>query len=288
MMIGGIIWANANPTIDKKFWLSVAYVGGWFALATLMQPRFLLIAIVVAILWALKVAGTKNRIRIAALVTAIMMLAPISMIYRNSVAIDKAVISTNFSSALRIGAGPETSGGYNRTGPEIQCPAPESGQSLTENQYALCIVKWYLTNPLDTVRLSFNKTKYFWSPWSGPETEGTMARNPWLKISPTHQIATGSQNGYDFIYGPVGVVVSYLWMLGQLIFLFVGYRALRKIGADEKFFARIVLAPVVLSWLISVGTIGDHRFRIPTMSLSIFLQVAAFLALRKKVNERVG
>ena len=33
MMIAGIIWANINPTYDKKFWLSVAYVGGWFALA---------------------------------------------------------------------------------------------------------------------------------------------------------------------------------------------------------------------------------------------------------------
>jgi hypothetical protein len=217
-----------------------------------------------------------------------MMVAPISMIYRNSVAIDKPVISTNFSAALKIGAGPETSGGYNRTGPEIQCPASEPGQSLTENQYAVCIVKWYLTNPLDTIRLSFNKTKYFWSPWSGPETEGTMARNPWLKISPTHQISTGSQSGYDFIYGPIGIIVSYTWMLGQLIFLFIGYRVLRRIGLDEKFFARILIAPVVLSWLISVGTIGDHRFRIPTMSMSIFLQVVAFLAIRKKLNERVG
>jgi hypothetical protein len=271
-----------------KFWANVSYVGGWFALATFMQPRFLLIAFGVAALWALKVVGIKNQIRIAALVTAVMMVAPITMIYRNSVAIEKTVISTNFSSALRIGAGPETSGGYNRTGPEIQCPVSESGQSLTENQYVICIVKWYLTNPLDTIRLSFNKTKYFWSPWSGPETDGTMARNPWLKISPTHQIATGSQRGYDLIYGPIGVIVSYLWMLGQLIFLFVGYRALRKIGKDEKFFARILLTPVVLSWLISVGTIGDHRFRIPTMTLSIFLQVAAFLALRKKINERLG
>jgi hypothetical protein len=115
-----------------------------------------------------------------------------------------------------------------------------------------------------------------------------MARNPWLKISPTHQISTGSQSGYDFIYGPIGIIVSYTWMLGQLIFLFIGYRALRKIGVDEMFFARILIAPVVLSWLISVGTIGDHRFRIPTMSMSIFLQVVAFLAIRKKLNERVG
>jgi len=45
---------------------------------------------------------------------------------------------------------------------------------------------------------------------------------------------------------------------------------------------------VVLSWLISIGTIGDHRFRIPTMSMSLFLQVAAFLSIRKKLNDKVG
>jgi hypothetical protein len=73
-----------------------------------------------------------------------------------------------------------------------------------------------------------------------------------------------------------------------MICLFAGYQVLRKIGNDEKFLARIVLTPVVLSWLISIGTIGDHRFRIPTMSMSIFLQVIAFLAIRKKLNERVG
>jgi hypothetical protein len=288
MMIAGLILANLNPMLDRKFWLSVVSVGGWFALATFMQPRFLLIAIIVAIMWALKVVGAKNRLRIAALITAIMMVAPGIMIFRNSVVIDKAVISTNFSSALRIGAGPETSGGYNRTGPEIQCPINQSNQSMTENQYAFCIAKWYLTNPLDTVRLSFNKTKFFWSPWSGPEAEGTMARNPWLKISPAHQIAKESQGGFDFIYGPVGVFFSYLWMVGQLIFLFVGYRSLRKLGESERFFADVVMIPVVLSWLISISTIGDHRFRIPTMSMSIFLQVAAFLAIRKKLKEKVG
>jgi hypothetical protein len=82
--------------------------------------------------------------------------------------------------------------------------------------------------------------------------------------------------------------VSWGWIIGQMIFLFVGYRALRKIGNDEKFLANVILAPVVLTWLISIGTIGDHRFRIPTMSMSIFLQVVAFLTFRKKFNERIG
>ena len=288
MMIGGIIWANTNPTFDKKFWLSVAFVGGWFALATFMQPRFLLIAIVVSILWALKVVGTKNRMRIAALVTAIMMVAPAIMIFRNSVVIDKATISTNLGVTMRIGAGPETSGGYLRTGPEVPCEPKAPATSVTDNEIVICVVKWYLSNPVDTARLSFNKALFFWSPWTGPKMEGTMARNPWLTIAPAHKITIGSQGGRDFIYGPIGILVSWGWNLGQMIFLFVGYRSLRKIGSDEKFFARIALTPVVLSWLISIGTIGDHRFRIPTMSMSIFLQVVAFLAIRKKLNERVG
>jgi len=288
MMIAGIIWANANPTIDKKFWLSVAYVGGWFALAAFMQPRFLLIAIIVAILWALKVAGTKNRIRIAALVTAIMMVAPGIMIFRNSVVIDKATISTNLGVTMRIGAGPETTGGYTRKGPEVPCEPKAPATTVTDNEVVICVVKWYLANPLDTARLSFNKALFFWSPWSGPKVEGTMARNPWLKISPAHQITIGSQGGRDFIYSGFGIAVSYGWIIGQMLFLFIGYRSLRKLGENEKFFANIVMIPVVLSWLISIGTIGDHRFRIPTMSMSIFLQAVAFLAIRKKLKEKVG
>jgi hypothetical protein len=288
LMIAGIIWANASPAFDKKFWLNVAYVGGWFALATFMQPRFLLIAIIVAVLWALKVFGSKNRIRIAALVTALMMVAPAIMIYRNSVVIDKATISTNISPAFTIGAGPETSGGIKRSGPEVPCEPKETGVALTENEVVLCVVKWYLSNPVDTVRLSVNKSLFFWSPWSGPEAEGTMARNPWLKISPVQQISVSSQSGRDFMFGGFGVAVSYGWILGQMFFLFMGYRTLRKLGQDEKFLARIVITPVLLSWLISIGTIGDHRFRIPSMSMSIFLQVVAFLAIRKKLNEKVG
>ncbi len=288
MMIAGVILATFKEPLNKKFWIAVASVGGWFALATFMQPRFLLIAIIVAVMWALKVVGTKNRIRIAALVTAIMMVAPAIMIYRNSVVIDKATISTNLGVTMRIGAGPDTSGGYQRSGPEVPCDPVAPATTVSDNDIVKCVLKWYLANPVDTARLSINKAIFFWSTWSGPEVEGTMARNPWLKISPAHQIAKSSQAGRDFVYGPFGILVSWAWILGQMIFLFIGYRSLRKIGSDEKFFANIVAMPVVLSWLISVGTIGDHRFRIPTMSMSLFLQVAAFLAIRKKLNDKIG
>jgi len=288
MMIAGIIWANINPTYDKKFWLSVAYVGGWFALATFMQPRFLLIAIVIAIFWALKVVGKKNQIRIAALVIAIMMVAPAIMIFRNIEVIDKATISTNLGVTMRIGAGPETSGGYDRNGPEVPCEPKAPTTSVSDNELVICVLKWYLTNPLDTVRLSFNKAIYFWSPWSGPEATGTMARNPWLKISPAQQIGKSNQNGQDLVFGPIGILISYLWIIGQVLFLFLGYQSLRKLGRDELFFARVLITPVLVSWLLALGTIGDHRFRVPTMSMSLVLQVIAILAIRKKLNDRVG
>ena len=288
MMIAGIIWANTNPNLDKKFWIAVASVGGWFALATFMQPRFLLIAIIIAIMWALRVVGTKNRIRIAALITAIMMVAPAIMIFRNLEVIDKATISTNLGVTMRIGAGPETSGGYVRSGPDVPCEPKPPATTVTDNDVVLCVIKWYVSNPLDTVRLSFNKSLFFWSPWSGPIADGTMARNPWLKISPVQEIATSSESGLKLVSGAIGTTISYLWLLGQVVLLFIGYLSLRRLGSDEKFFANIVMIPIILSWLISIGTIGDHRFRLPTMSMSLLLQVVAILAMRKKLNDKVS
>ena len=284
MMITGHILGTLNQPLDRKFWIAVASVGGWFALATFMQPRFLLIAIVIALLWAFKIIGSRNRVKVASLIIALTMVAPITMIYRNSVAIDQAVISTNLGATMRIGAGPETSGGYTRTGPEVPCEA--KGSTPSDSAIVGCVLRWYLSNPADTMRLSFNKARFFWSPWSGPEKEGTMARNPWLKISPVHQVIIGSDKGRDFVYNPVGRTISHLWVVGQILLLFFGYRYIRRLGSDQRFFASIVLAPVVISWLLSIATIGDHRFRIPTMSLSLTLQAAAFLALARKFKSR--
>jgi hypothetical protein len=285
LMIAAIIWANTNPTIGRKFWLNVSYVGGWFALIAFMQPRFLLTAIGIAALWALRVVGRKNQIRLAALITAVTLIAPAIMIYRNIEAIDRAVISTNLGTTMKIGAGSETSGGYIHSGPDIECPANGVIGSQTDSDLVLCVLEWYVKNPADTARLVFNKSLFFWSPWSGPKKDGTMARNPWLQISPAHQIVLSSQGGRDFVYSTFGNLISYLWILGQIFFLLLGVRALRRMGSDEKFLAQITFTPVLLSWIIAIGTIGDHRFRIPTMGLSLFLQIIGILALRKTLSK---
>ena len=142
----------------------------------------------------------------------------------------------------------------------------------------------YIQNPVKTINLAFNKSQFFWSPWSGPLVNGTMARNPWLKISPTESIGKNN-DGARLVTGTFGKLVSYGWIIGQIFFLFLGFREIRKLGDQEKFLGLILITPVILSWLTSIGTIGDHRFRIPTMTLSLILQAAGILAVKKRITK---
>ena len=207
-----------------------------------------------------------------------------ALIARNAAAIDQTSISTNLGVTMSIGAGDETKGGYNRTGPEIPCSPNPPATSITDNELVGCVVKWYLTNPVKTVKLAFYKSQYFWSPWSGPLAEGTMARNPWLKISPAKSM-TNTQSGADLVTGPFGKLVSWGWIFGQLALLLYGYLTLRRGDLVSKLAANSALSAVVISWVISIGTIGDHRFRIPTMSLSLLLQAAGIWNLKKKLSK---
>jgi hypothetical protein len=221
-------------------------------------------------------------IGLIAVAIAVTSLAPALLIARNAVAIDKRSISTNLGVTMAIGAGDETKGGYGRTGPEVPCSPKVPGATITDNDKVKCVLKWYLTNPVKTAKLSFYKSEFFWSPWSGPLANGTMARNPWLKISPFRDLQN-SQSGADLVMGNFGKLVSWLWIICQIGFLIYGFMALRKIDPITKLLANASMAAVVISWLISIGTIGDHRFRIPTMSLSLLLQVAAIWTLKIKV-----
>jgi hypothetical protein len=145
-------------------------------------------------------------------------------------------------------------------------------------------MKWYVSNPVKTAKLAFHKSLYFWSPWSGPVANGTMARNPWLKVSPIQKIQTTNE-AINLVQGPIGKTLSYLWMFGQLVLFTIGFRYLYKRGRFESQVAVLIVTPTLLAWLITLGTIGDHRFRVPTMALSLFLQVAGYLAIRDRFTK---
>ena len=136
-------------------------------------------------------------------------------------------------------------------------------------------------------KLAISKAIFFWSPWFGPVANGTMARNPWLKIDPFKNMAT-TQEGANTVFGGTGKLVSWLWLIGQLFLLFFGFRYLWRADGLERLLGLTTFAAVVLNWLISIGTIGDHRFRIPTMGLSLFLQIVGFMALFGGKSRLVG
>lgn len=283
MITGLIIKSQLNP-IDRRYWIRVAAVGGFFALAAFMQPRWILTTLIVAIIWALAYKNRKHQALILIGVMAIMAIAPITLIARNNGAGNGNVISTNLGVTMRIGAGDETSGGYKRTGPEVPCDPVPPATTVTDNEIVKCVIKWYAGNPVKAVKLFINKGFYYWSPWSGPLGNGTMARNPWLKIDPILNIARGSQQGNDLVYGAFGKLVSWLWMLAGISLFFIGFFWLRSFKGIYSQLAWLTFLPVVASWLVGMGTIGDHRFRIPTMTLSLVLQAIGFAALRHRAK----
>jgi hypothetical protein len=271
---------TANPSL-KLASLSALAIG----ISCFFQPRNLLFALAIIAIYASSVSGRKVQAKFAAISLAVLMIFPIVLVSRNMEAIGSATISTNLGTTMFIGVGDEATGGYNGKYNGVPCPAAEKGtDAQIDSAKVKCALLWNLQNPGKSIPLAFKKLAFFWSPWFGPEAEGTMARNPWLKINPIKNGIKTQQN-YDAVYGPLGTLISWAWILGQIALLFSGLVWLWKMGGTERLLSILAGAPVLLGWLISMGTIGDHRFRIPQMGLSLFLQVAGFIFLKRKITK---
>ena len=269
-----------NPSSELAL-LSALTIG----ISCFFQPRNLLFALSIIAIYTLSISGRKAQAKFAAISLVVMMIFPIVLVSRNMEAIGSATISTNLGTTMFIGVGDEATGGYNGKYNGVPCPAAEKGnEAQIDSAKVKCALLWNLQNPGKAIKLVTKKSIFYWSPWFGPEANGTMARNPWLKIHPVKNGIMTQQN-YDAVYGPFGKIVSWLWILGQLTLLFAGLAWLWKMGGAEKLISKLAGTPVLLGWLISMGSIGDHRFRIPQMGLSLFLQVAGFVFLKRKFSK---
>jgi hypothetical protein len=54
--------------------------------------------------------------------------------------------------------------------------------------------------------------------------------------------------------------------------LLYGYFVLWRNNSLERFIGNLAMVAISTNWLITLFTIGDHRFRIPIMGMSLFLQ----------------
>ena len=264
---------------NKKFIKYLVINSVIFGLLAFMQPRLIVSGILINLFWVLVRKGFKAGSLLVIVTLAITLFFPAILIYRNHQAIGVNSISTNLGVTMNIGAGDKATGGYMKKDYGVLCTLT-GNKSQQDNQRVKCVLNWYVTNPTKAVKLFYNKTLYFWSPWFGPEANGTMARNPWLTISPIKNIAS-TPDGDKLVYGGFGKLISWLWLLGGLALLLYGFIVLWRQNSLERFIGNIAMIAISTNWLISLISIGDHRFRIPIMGMSLFLQAIGLRTLFK-------
>lgn len=278
ILIVSLILKDLRLSSRKSFIVSALLVSSVFSLMSFFQPRLLLAAIAVLSYWTIYRLKLKRAIPAIALLLLVSFLLPTILAFRNYQITGIYSISRNLGVTMNIGAG-DTTGGYVQKPPGVPCNfvgvdvTSSDNTTLTkiDNQRVVCVSKWYLTHPAKAIKLFYNKSIYFWSPWFGPEANGTMARNPWLTIHPLKNM-TKSEAGLKTLYGSFGKFISWVWIIGQLSLLFFGLASMRKLGKTESFLANLSGVIIFSSWLVTLISIGDHRFRMPIMGLSLFLQ----------------
>jgi hypothetical protein len=270
--------SNSNKVFQRNIILAAITIG----FISFFQPRLLLSGLVGIAIWVLVRKPIKSAILVMIVAISIVAVSPALLMLRNQNANGFSAISTNLGITMNLGAGDEADGSYRpKEKHGVSCPTIEGNAAQQDSHLVRCVIDWYLDNPIKSVGLLTNKAIFFWSPWFGPEAVGSMARNPWLKVSPLVDIASNSEEGNKLIYGSFGKIVSWGWILLSLILLGVGFWRLWRIGGVEKVIGVFALSQIVLNWLISMGTLGDHRQRLPILGLSIFLQVIGIRAIFK-------
>jgi len=285
MIITGLVLKDLIEKDNKKLLRSLCFTSLIFSFLSFMQPRFLFTALLVICFWLLIRLRTKFGVVLAVASLILTLLFPLSLVYRNLKATSALSISTNLGVTMAIGSGPEASGGYKKRTMDVPCKT--FGTAVEKDQQLVrCIVSWYFKNPSESARLFANKSIFFWSPWTGPLANGTMARNPWVNFSPAIETAKASTEGYKLVTGVVGQVISWLWLLGGLALLFYGLFILFRHKGVERLLGIVISLVIGSNWVVSLITIGDHRFRLPIMGVSLFVQAIAARSLALSSSPR--
>jgi hypothetical protein len=280
LIVAGFIIKDFVQKDDKKLITHIITSSAIFGLLTFFQPRLIVSGILINLLWILTRKPWKSASLLISVSLAVTLFFPTTLVFRNNLATGQNSISTNLGVTMNIGAGDKAKGGYASKDVGVEC-ARSGTAAEQDSQLVKCVIDWYLANPAKALNLFYNKSLYFWSPWYGPLANGTMARNPWLKINPIQDIANNSPDGNKLVFGGAGKLVSWLWLLGGVLLAIYGFIVLWRSKSLERLIGSIAAIAIVSSWLITLISIGDHRFRLPIMGLSLFLQAVGIRTLFK-------
>ena len=278
LLILGIIIKDLQEKNESKFLTYLIYVSAISGFLGFIQPRLLVAGVLVLFIWILRRKSRKLVPIFLISSLLVLLFFPATLIYRNEKAVGVAAVSTNLGVTMDIGAGDLATGGYDSKFHGVNCDITTSDIGKADSQRVICVLKWYAENPGKSIKLFYNKSLYFWSPWSGPVLSGTMGFNPWLKINPITNI-NKSPEGANLIGGPFGKLITYLWIFFGLILLIYGFSILWRAKGSERVIGLVAFTIICSSWVITLFSIGDHRFRLPIMAMSLFLQAIGIKTL---------
>jgi hypothetical protein len=276
---------------SKEFLILVGCMGLILSLMSFLQPRMLAtgfcIILVLVLIKKVTLRGTSIYLLVAMIT---MSLFPLLLIGRNIEAGNGRVISNNLGITMAIGAGDQASGGFGL--PQKPCvdlssvtisTSGNQSKTVDDRETIKCVAGWYLENPEKSLELFYNKTIYFWSPWSGPVANGTTSYNPWLKINPFYSFSnadTPNDSGQKIFLR----IASYAWILGGFALIAIGYRFLYNKGEIEKHLSLLILTVILINLFVTLFTIGDNRFRIPILPASLALQALGLRAIFLRIK----
>jgi hypothetical protein len=283
MLFTALFLRDSSSTDDTKSISNLIIASLVAGLASSLQPRLMpgfIVSIILWILFKFKKPDLRKYILKLILSLLIFSLLPLGLVVRNFVAEESAVLSANLGVNMVIGAGSNASGNYGNGSPNIECGELPTDEVELDRARTRCALDWYLNNPVSALKLTINKSTALWSPWWGPLAAGTMARNPYLEFHPVRSMIS-TQEQLDFVIGPIGKGFAWMLILGNWILLILGLRKLFLLGSQERFLAYIAGSAIVGTWLVTLITFGDHRFRLPIMPLSLLLALVGFFSFQK-------
>jgi hypothetical protein len=274
----GIITSDLCDKKDSKFAFRLILVSAISGFLGFIQPRLLIAGFFILFFWIIYRKSGRLIPIFLSLSLMILLFFPATLAFRNQEAVGVIAVSTNLGATMDIGAGNLATGGYDSKDHGVNCNITSSDVAKADSQRVTCVLKWYVSNPSSAVKLFYNKSIYFWSPWSGPVLSGTMGLNPWLKINPISSI-NKTPEGAALIGGMFGKLFAYFWIFSGLGLLLYGFSILWRAKGTERFIGLFAMTIISSSWAITLISIGDHRFRLPVMGMSLFLQAIGFKTL---------
>jgi len=280
LLIIGIIISDLCDKKDSKFTFRLILVSAISGFLSFIQPRLLIAGFLVLFFWIIYRKSGKLIPIFVCLSLIILLFFPATLAFRNQQAVGVIAVSINLGTTMDIGAGNLATGGYDSKEKGVNCNITSSDVAKADSQRVVCVLKWYVSNPSKAIKLFYNKSIYFWSPWSGPVLSGTMGLNPWLKINPITKIIKAPE-GVALIGGTFGKLFAYFWIFSGLGLLFYGFSILWRAKGTERLIGLFAMTIISSSWAITLISIGDHRFRLPVMGMSLFLQAIGLKTLAR-------